>query len=714
MKQFIQDFKTGDLKAFEVPEPSLVNGLVLVENKFSLISAGTERGTISTGKASLLGKAKQRPDLVKQVLTNIKKEGLKPTIDKVRTRLDSLKSLGYSSAGVVLASMDAHNKFQPGDRVACAGLNYASHAERVTVPYNLVAKIPDNVSMDEAAFTTLGAIALQGVRQADPKLGDNVCVIGLGLLGQITCQLLKANGCNVFGIDISPRMVNLTNELKSAKAVHREDESLMSAIQNFTNGNGFDQVLLTAATKNNEPISFSGEILRKKGVVVVVGDVKMDIPRNPDFYPKELEIKMSCSYGPGRYDTSYEELGNDYPYGYVRWTEQRNMEAFLKLISNQSVKIKPLITHIFDIDEAEKGYDLILGNVNEPFIGILIKYPDNELKGKTLIQLETKTQQKVNMGFIGAGNFATSYLIPTAQSMGTLDTVVNRTGVSSRNVAEKFGFSHTSTSPDDIFTNQEINTVFIATKHDTHAEYVIRSLQYGKNVFVEKPLAINYDEVNQIMDVYQSTEAPRLMVGFNRRFAPISQYGKSLFVNSDEPIVMNFRINTASSEKIHRLQTDPGLGRIVGEVCHFVDLMQYFTDSLPISVFANCVKMDNSEVRSDDNICINIKFANGSIGNITYVSSGNIGMPKEYFEFFAGGISFVIDNFRKGIQYSNNKVKKLNCSGKGHKEEVTSFINSIHKGLDSPISFESIVYTTITTFKILDSLRTGLPQNVTI
>ena len=373
MKQVIQNFKSGELYVDEVPLPSISEGMILVENKFSLISAGTERGTVKVGKASLIGKAKQRPDLVAQVLQNIKKEGLKATLDKVRTKLDSLKALGYSTSGVVMASMDTNNQFQVGDRVACAGQDYASHSEIVAIPQNLVAKIPDNVSFEDASYTTLGAIALQGVRQSEPTLGDNVCVIGLGLLGQITCQLLKANGCNVFGIDLSSRLVDLAKETAADNAMLRNDSNLLATIEDFTNGHGFDSIIITAAAPSNDPIELSAVIARKKGKIVVVGAVKMDIPRDPHFFRKELDLRMSCSYGPGRYDVNYEENGNDYPYAYVRWTEQRNMEAFLKLISNGSVNLKPLTTHVFDIIDAEKAYDIVLGKVEEPSIGILLK-----------------------------------------------------------------------------------------------------------------------------------------------------------------------------------------------------------------------------------------------------------------------------------------------------------------------------------------------------
>ena len=418
MKQVIQNFKTGELYVDDVPLPALSEGMVLVENNFSLISAGTERGTVKVAQANLLNKARQRPDLVAQVMQNIKKEGLMATISKVKTKLDSLKAMGYSTSGVVLSSMDTKGMFRPGDRVACAGVDYASHAEVVAVPQNLVVKVPDEVGLDDAAFTTLGAIAMQGVRQAEAGIGEKVCVIGLGLLGQITCQLLRANGCSVFGTDLSESFVSIANEHSADKAVLRNDANLKTACDNFTNGHGFDTVIITAATQSNDPIELAGELARKKGKVVVVGGVPMNVPRDPFYYRKELDIRMSCSYGPGRYDTDYEENGQDYPYAYVRWTEQRNMESFLGLIARKSINLKPLTTHVVDIDDAEKAYDIILGKIKEHHIGILLKYPGNETKSRSLVAVSNKPLSSINTAFIGAGSFAQSYLIPNIKPTG--------------------------------------------------------------------------------------------------------------------------------------------------------------------------------------------------------------------------------------------------------------------------------------------------------
>lgn len=713
MKQVIQNFKSGELYVDDVPRPSISNGMVLVENKFSLISAGTERGTVKVGKASLIGKAKQRPDLVAQVLQNIKKEGLKATIDKVRTKLDSLKALGYSTSGIVMTSMDTNGIFNVGDRVACAGQDYASHSEVVSIPQNLVVKIPDNVSFEDASFTTLGAIALQGVRQANPTLGENICVIGLGLLGQITTQLLKANGCKVFGIDLSPNLIELAKESGVDKAMLRNDSNLLTAIENFTNGHGFDKVIITAAAPSNDPIELSAIISRKKGQVIVVGSVKMDIPRDPDFYRKELELKMSCSYGPGRYDVNYEENGNDYPFAYVRWTEQRNMGAFLELISQGSLKMKPLTTHVFDIVDAEKAYDIVLGKVQEPHIGILLKYTENENKEKTKHTISSNSIKDLNVGIIGAGSFAQSYLIPYAKAFGaSLDTVVTSKGITSKNVAQKFGFNNSSSDAVDVFSNKEINTVFIATPHNSHANYVIESLKTNKNVFVEKPLAMNYEELEDVKKTYEKSNS-KLMVGFNRRFAPVSIAIKKEFENIGEPKVINIRVNAGFIPKEHWTQNENlGGGRIIGEMCHFIDLMQYFTDAKPIKVYADCIDSSNTNIKADDNIVIMIKFDDGSIGNLIYLANGDKSLPKELIEVSSGGKTGRIHDFRSGDLHKGNKITKLKLSGKGHKQEVEAFLTSLKSTSESPISFESIYLTTKTTFKIVDSLNTGLPQNI--
>ncbi len=715
MKQLIQNFKTGELYVDEIPAPVISYGMVLVENEFSLISSGTERGTVKVAQAGLLGKARQRPDLVAQVIQNIRKEGMAATLSKVRTKLDSLKALGYSSAGRVVASMDKSGMFKPGDRVACGGQDYASHAAVVAVPQNLLAKIPDNVSYEEAAFTTLGAIAMQGVRQANPTLGERICVIGLGLLGQITCQLLKANGCAVFGIDVNESMVQLADGKSADIALERNDHNLLAACRNFTRGHGFDAVIITAAAQSNDPIELSSEITRKKGKIIVVGAVRMDLQRDPNFYRKELDLRMSCSYGPGRYDPDYEESGTDYPFPYVRWTEQRNMESFLDLISRKAINIKPLITQVFDISEASRAYDIVLGKTNEFHSGILLKYSNHSVDEKPFSGGLRSPDSKIRVGFIGAGSFAQGYLLPNAKSSGaSLEGVVTTRGITSKNVADKFGFLYSSTNYSDILNDANINTVFIATPHSSHADLAASALEAGKNVFVEKPLAITLEQLKLVVQAKNRFHQP-LMVGFNRRFAPVSESIKKEFRNISEPVVVNIRVNAGIIPKDHWIQNhEVGGGRIVGEICHFIDLMQYFTDAEPVKVFAESISTGNTQITPHDNIVIVVKFNNGSVGNLVYLANGDKSLPKEKIEVFGAGNVGIINDFRDGLFIRNGKTIKLRSGGKGHSEEVEKFFNALLKGEDSPVSFKSICLTTLTTFKILDSLYTGLPQDISI
>ncbi len=471
-------------------------------------------------------------------------------------------------------------------------------------------------------------------------------------------------------------------------------------------------MIITAAGPTNDPVELAGKILRKKGTVVIVGAVKMDIPRDPDFYQKELQLKMSCSYGPGRYDVSYEEGGIDYPYGYVRWTEQRNMEAFLRLIAHQSIDLKPLTTHTFDINDAVRAYDLILGNVKEDFVGIVLSYLSETAAKKTEVQVNTHPVETINAGFIGAGSFAQSYLLPNAKPFGSLDTVVTRNGMNAKNVAQKFGFNKASSDPADILTDKDINTVFIATQHDTHARYVIESLKQGKKVFVEKPLALNSEELDNVIKVYESLDSPALLVGFNRRFAEVCIKTREEFRNIGEPLVMNFRVNAGFIPKDHWTQTKAGGGRIVGEICHFIDLMQFFTGSEPVKVFAECIDTESEKIKNDDNIVINIKFSDGSVGSLVYTANGDKALAKEYFEVFGGNSVMIIDDFKQGILYRNNQKKVIKNTGKGHKQEIETFMKVVATGEAMPISFRSICLTTVTTFKIQESLTTGLPQEI--
>lgn len=709
MKQLVQRIKDGEMKVVDLPIPFLKTKGVLVQNYFSLISAGTERTTVETGKENLLVKAYKNPDVVRQVYQIIRRDGLISTVERILGNLNDYKTLGYSSSGIVLES--SSEKFKPGDRVACAGAGYANHAEVVFVPENLCVKLPENVSFEEGAFTTLGAIALQGIRLANPTLGENIAVIGLGLLGLITVQLLKANGCKVIGLDISDEALEFAKKI-GADFVLKSSKSEKETIINLTDGVGVDKVLITAGTESNEPIELSGLITRDKGKVVVVGAVKMDIPRGP-FYNKEIEVVISKSYGPGRYDPRYEEMGIDYPIGYVRWTENRNMQAIVELLSEGKLDFKSLITHRFSIDDYQNAYDLILGKKQEFYRGILFEYSQEGIVKTKTVQFSTKTKaaSNINLGFIGAGSFAQTSLLPHLKNLDVnLLNVCTTDGLSSSNVARKFGFQKFTTSPEEILNDPDINVVFIATRHDSHAKYVKEALQAGKKVFVEKPLAISYDELKEIIDL--QLDEKFLLVGFNRRFARSVVDIKNFFPSG--PFNFLYRVNAGKLPLEHWTQWEEQGGRIIGEVCHFVDTLSFICNSYPRQVFAQSISFKQGFMKEEDTISIILKFEDGSIGTIIYQANADPSIPKEYLEVSALQKSAILHNFEKVNFYSGGRVKSKNYFGKGHKEEVEAFINAIKNGTQSPITLESLYLTTLTTFAIIESLRTNKPVDISL
>jgi polar amino acid transport system substrate-binding protein len=713
MKQIIQYQKTGEMTVEENPSPVNKPGHVLVKNYYSLISSGTEKTSVETAQASMLGKAKSRPDLVKQVFDNVKKEGLISTYNKVQNRLDNYKELGYSCAGIILES--SVEGFKPGDRVACAGAT-ANHSEIVCVPKNLVVKFPDTITFEEACFTTLGSIAIQGVRQAEIKIGEKIVVIGLGLLGLITIQLLKANGCSVIGLDLNKSNFELAKNL-GCDGCYLADEDSINIIESFTNGIGTDSVIITAGTKSNQPVELALKYARKKSNIVIVGAVNMNIPRSP-FYEKELDFKISCSYGPGRYDKNYEESGYDYPVGYVRWTENRNMQSIVDLVSQHKLDFKSLITHKFKISDALRAYDVITGKNNEKHVAILIEYPHEEPEARIYKKVfrvpdpsfrgeEIGNEGVPVVGFIGAGNFAQSNLLPHLVNLKVnLKGVCTSTPVESNSVAKKFGFEYCSTDFKEILSDNNINAIFVASRHDSHAEFVTASIKYNKHIFVEKPLALNDEELNIIKKYYNPDKI--LFMGFNRRFSKPINNIKNFFENISEPFLINYRINAGLIPKTHWIQSPEQGGRIIGEVCHFIDTITYLTGSRPCKVFAESIETKNNLLVDYDTVNINIKFENGSVGNILYIANGDSALPKEYCEIFAGGKTAIMDNFQSVIFYKNNKkIKKTYNGSKGHKEEVEHFI-SVLKGKDEiKLSFDSICDTTNMTFRILDSLKSG-------
>ncbi|WP_457594126.1 bi-domain-containing oxidoreductase [Hydrogenimonas sp.] len=705
MKQLIQSYKTGELGLFEVPAPACDEYGVLVKTTASLVSAGTEKMIVDIAKKSLLGKAKARPDLVKQVIDKMKKEGIQNTLEKVFNKLDTPIPLGYSCAGRVLEVGRHVDGVSVGERVACGGAGYASHSEVNYIPKNLFVKIPDNVDDIDASFVTVGAIALQGIRQTAPTLGENIAVMGLGLLGQLTVQMLKANGCRVIGSDIDPDKMALAKKLGADETCHASD--LVKKAMEFSNGHGVDAVIITASTSSNQPIIDAGDISRMRGRVVVVGMVGMDIPRN-EYYKKELDLRLSMAYGPGRYDPDYEEKGIDYPYDLVRWTEQRNFEAFLNLIAEGRVTPKELITHTFDFEEAMKAYDLLEGKTQEKYLGIVLTYShDIDLEENRSVKIgeKTVTANHINVGLIGAGNFTKSVILPNLKKAGGYDLVglCTATGVSAHGTGEKHGFKYITTDVDEIFANAEINTVFITTRHDKHAPNVIKAIEAKKHCFVEKPLCIKEEELEAIKAAYDGTTI--LQVGFNRRFSPLIRKMKETV--GDTPMSVTYRINAGIIPKNVWIQDpDVGGGRIVGEVCHFIDTCSYLIGSDVAEVYASCIHKNDQSIPDEDNVSIVLTYKNGSTATINYYAYGDSGMPKEYVELFANGISMQMNDFRELTIYekgNRHKSKSAN-QDKGFVDEFKAFKEAVQRGKPA-IAFDSLYNTTKTTFKILESLK---------
>jgi len=714
MKQIVQNYKTGKLSVEDVPMPKVKSGGVLVKNAFSLISAGTERSSVKLARKSLLGKAKSRPEDLKKVMALAKKQGILNAYKTAMSRLEMPSPLGYSSSGIVIEVGKGVKDIKVGDRVACAGAGYASHAEVIFVPNNLCAIVPQDVPLDWAAFTTLGAIAMQGIRQADLRVGENVAVIGLGLLGQLTVQILKASGCRVIGIDLDSDKTKLAKKCGADKAVLRS-KNLENLINNFTDGNGVDAVIITAATSSNDPFLLAPEIARDRARVVLVGVAKLDFPREP-YYRKELSLVLARSYGPGRYDTKYEEGGVDYPIEYVRWTEKRNMEAVLNLMAEKKLDINPLISHRFNIENARKAYDLILGKTKEKYLGVLFEYDTGkEHETKIIISKSHSAPSTlpaaINVGFIGPGNFAQTCLLPNIKGnkinfVGVADVQ----GTIAKMVAKKYGYKYCTSDYKKLLDDKIISTIFIATRHNLHAQLIIESFKAGKHVFCEKPLCLNKKELNEVIKIYNQTNQTNqknLIVGYNRRFAPLTIEAKQFMDDKVGPYIINYRINAGMLPKDHWLfDLKQGGGRIIGEVCHFIDLISYFTQSRLTSVYAEC--LSGTKTVSNDNISATLKYEDGSIGSISYFAVGDKDFPKERIEIFGDEKVCVINDFREAIFSSDGKQTKTKKSqDKGFSNEIKAFFDAIKNGKPSPIPFEQIVETTLATFAINESINTG-------
>ncbi len=711
MKQLLQNMRDGKTTVVEVPVPSVRRKFALVKTSCSLVSAGTERMLVEFAEKNLVGKATSRPDLVKQVLSKAKREGVLPTIEAAFNKLDQPMALGYSSAGMIIEVGDGLEGFQPGDRVACGGGGFAVHAEYAVVPQNLLVKLPDSVDDESAAFTTLGAVAMQGFRLAQPQLGESVCVIGLGLLGLMTVGIAKAAGCSVFGIDLSPARVDLAHQM-GATAVSRENCEESAAA--FTQGRGFDHVLICADTSSNDPIELAGALARDHGMVIAVGAFGLNIPRKV-YYEKELTFRVSRSYGPGRYDPRYEEGGADYPYGYVRWTEGRNMQAFVDLLASSKLDVHPLMSHKFEIEEAETAYELITGKTGQPFLGVLLTYPtkteSQPLQRKVEYPSSTTQTNEIRVGALGSGNYANAVFLPAVKKSANAQLVgiCSATGLSAQNAARKFGFGFASSTEADVLENPAINTVIVLTRHDQHARQILAALRNGKNVYCEKPLALNEEELSAIDEQLQQPNSPLLTVGFNRRFSPFSLELKQFLSPRNDALHIHYRVNAGFLPPNHWLH-DPlvGGGRIIGEGCHFIDFITFLVGEAPLAVKAFALP-DGGQYHKD-NVSLVYTFSDGSVGVIDYLANGNKNFSKERVEVFSAGKIAVLDDFRSLDLVSENDHKQkrsLLRQDKGHQAAWQAFANSITTGEGPTIPYEQLIGVTRASFAAMQSLESG-------
>lgn len=703
----------------DVPAPRAGRGQILVRVAASAISAGTERSVVEFAEKNLIQKAMARPDLVKQVIAKGRREGWMTAIEAARNRLDSDFVLGYSNAGTIVEVGEDVSGFRVGDRVACAGGGFATHSEFVRIPRNLAAVMPEgdglrSIPFEEAAFATVAAIGLQGVRLAEPQLGEVVAVIGLGLIGQIVVQLAQANGCAVIGMDPSGERCRLAERMGCA-ATARSNEEMEAVAARASNGRGVDSVLIAAATESSGPVSLAAEIARDRGKVVAIGAVGFSLPRKP-YYMKELDFRVSRSYGPGRYDVEYEDKGRDYPIGYVRWTEGRNLAAILQLLASGRLDFGPLITHRFSIDEADKGYELISGRSGEPYLGVVITYP-HEPSVVRRIELPAPAVSSagagaVRVGMMGAGNFATAALLPAMKAAGGIEFagICAAGGSSARSAGLRHGFRYCASDESELLRDDSIDAIAICTRHSDHARQVVAAIEAGKHVFCEKPLALNEEQLASIVRACEKQVPGRLLlVGYNRRFAPLARRMKTFFAGLVEPLVMHYRVNAGFIPLDHWTQDlEQGGGRILGEVCHFVDFLSFLCGHPVASVSASL--LPNAGRYANDNLAATLRFADGSIGTIVYTANGDKAFSKERVEVFAQGRVAVLDDFRRLDMVRDGKrtaaTSRLRVD-KGHRGEWSAFVEAIRKGSASPITLPELVSSMLATFALARASSDG-------
>jgi predicted dehydrogenase/threonine dehydrogenase-like Zn-dependent dehydrogenase len=709
VKQIVQIPGTGSLELLEVPAPAPVPGRVIVRNAFSVVSPGTEKMALDFARKSLLGKARSRPDLVRQVARKLRQEGPLPTYRAVRNRLDAPQPLGYSCAGVVEAVGAGVAQFAPGDRVACAGAGFASHAEIVSVPENLCVRVPEGVLLEQAAFATLGAIALQGIRVASPTLGEIGAVIGLGLIGQLACQLLRAGGCRVLGVDLDPARVKQALAQGAAWGAAPGDDHRAWRDQ-ATAGHGADFALVTAASESSAPVALAAELCRQKGRIASVGATGLDLDRRT-FYEKELELRMSTSYGPGRYDRAYEEEGLDYPLAYVRWTENRNLAAFLALVAAGGVKPETLDTGIFPFEEAATVYEE-LAKGERRSLAAIFRYAGTPARSREqrVAASSPVTRDSVGVAFVGAGNYAKSVLLPAlaARPEARRVQLVTASGPSARRSAEKFGFALCGTDPDAVFADPEVDLVVIATRHDSHAEIATRALRAGKAVWLEKPVGISPDEVDAVLAAARETGG-FLAVGYNRRFSTHARAVAEAFAGRRAPLAIHYSVAAGPPPRgTWILDPAVGGGRILGEVCHFVDLCSFLVGAPPASVFARALARDP---QVDDSVMAILGFPDGSTAQLAYLASTAPDLPKERFEVSAEGRTARCENF-KTTQLSGARALRTLNQDKGQAAAVAEVLAAVRQGRPSPFSLAELAGVSRACFALLASLESGRAEEV--
>jgi predicted dehydrogenase/threonine dehydrogenase-like Zn-dependent dehydrogenase len=715
MKAILEDMRSGKVMAYEVPQPELRPGGILVRTAFSAISSGTERVKLEAGEKSLMGKAMARPDLVRQVVDFARNEGIKAAYQRVQSRLDSLSPLGYSCSGIVIAAGDGVQEFQPGDRVACGGGGYANHSAINFVPKNLAVKLPDEVGLDVAALTTIGAIAMQGLRQSELRFGETVAVIGAGLVGALTIQLAKAAGCRVIAIDRDAGRVDRAVKFGADLGLLSNVPRTPVAVKEFT-FYGPDAVIITAATPALEPIELAAAIARDRGRIVIVGDVGLGVSR-PNVYLKELSISLSRSYGPGRYDVDYEEGGIDYPIGYVRWTEKRNMEAFVHFLAAGKINVTSLIEKRYPVGQADNAYaDIRQSGLYTALIDYAVVEPSETSAPIPTRSRRRRSKDEFKVGCIGAGGFARNIIFPALRNHKgvVLESVATASGIGAQSACKSFGFSKAQTAS-DLLQDVETDGVFILSRHDSHSRYVATALTNFKPVFVEKPLAVTEDQLEEIRCAYESAReqghAPLLMVGFNRRFAPMTEKLSEFFAKRQEPVMINVRVNAGYLPLDHWTQRNEDGGRVLGEFCHFVDWARAVVKRRIRTVTAHALP-DGSRYNRD-NVAATLSFGDGSIANLIYLANGDKSVPKEYFEVFCEGAVGIINDFRS-LELTRDGIR-TSAKGrrdKGHNREIQLTIEAMQSGGGSPIPFEELVEVTKACFAVHQSISTGQPVSL--